>query len=534
MLSPRLTATLAGALVLSASLVACGGDSEPESGDQKYADGGTFTMALPSDPGNLDPSMTPSSVTRTMLPLAYDTLVYLEEDGTVVSGLAESWEATAKRASFTLKEGIACADGAELTATDVADNISYIADPENQSPLNGVMVHAGVKVTADDEARTVTVDSPDPNGFLLAELSGIFIICRAGLDDHDALATTTIGTGPWQLDEAVPDDHYAFTPTKGYAWGPDDTELTGAGAPDAVNVRIISDATTTANLLLSGEVNYAGVSGADTQRLASGDFETIDAVTTAGETWFNQADGRLAADPAVREALTLALDRDELASVATGGSGQESQGFITLDPNPCAGGDTVAGNLPDADPEQAAHVLDDAGWTVGDDGVRQRDGEPLSVEFVYDAQGLSSRTAGVELMTSRWKDLGVEVKVTTLPEAQLNERFFGTGQWDVAWASFTFNLPSQMVAFVSGPSPADGGANFPSIDNSDYDEAVTAATPQVGTDGCGDWARAEEALLAAFNLVPLFDDVSKTFVTGAELEAPGGQLWGTSIRMLQS
>ncbi|CAB4716451.1 MAG: ABC transporter substrate-binding protein [Actinobacteria bacterium] len=532
--SSRLAACLLGTALASTTLVACGGsdDDAPSSGGG-YADGGTFTMALASDPGNLDPSMTPSSVARSMLALSYDTLVTYTDDGEVLPSLAETFDATATEATFTLREGITCTDGSDLTATDVADNISYIADPANGSPLNGVMAREGLEISADDEARTVTVVSPDPNGFLLAELSGIFIICRAGLDDHDALASATIGTGPWQLDEAVPDDRYTFTPHEGYAWGPDGADLTAEGTPDAVAVRIIPDATTTANLLLSGEVNFAAVSGPDVQRLADADLETVDILSTSGETWFNEAGDRPGADPAVREAMTMALERDELAQVATGGQGQASTGYITLQPNPCAGGDTVTGNLPNPDFDAAGQVLDDAGWTMGEDGVREKDGEPLAVEFYYDAQGLSARTAGVELMAATWVDLGVDVTVTALPEAQLNERFFGTSAWDVAWAPFTFSLPSQMVAFVSGTTPADGGANFPAIDNPDYDAAVAAASPQVGSDGCADWAEAEKALLAGFNPVPLFDGVSSTYLAGVEAEAPGGQIWGSSLRMLQ-
>lgn len=528
---------LAAALLATACSSSSSSESTPAgsagSAGQSEASGpaGTFTIAVPSDPGNLDPSMTPSSVARQVLGLSYDTLVYQKDDGTIVSGLAEKWSSTPTEATFTLKDGITCSDGSPLTATDVADNIAYLADPKNASPLTGVLVHPGTTVKADDAARTVTVTSPSDNGFLLTELSGVFIICRAGLDDHAKLAAATIGTGPWVLGDAVADDHYDFAAHAGYAWGPDGQDLSGPGVPSDVSVKVVPNVTTTANLLLNNEVNFGAVSGPDEARLQSTGLKTIDFIDTSGETWFNQADGHPGADPAVREALTLAVNADDLGKIATGNNSQPSNGYITLLPNPCATTKPLAGLYPATDVEKAKQVLDQAGWTAGPDGVRAKDGVPLKIAFRYDQKGQDARAAGAEYLASQWKAIGVDVDVKALPEAQLNEQLFGAGGWDVAWANFTFNLPSQMVAFVSGPTPADGGANFPAIANADYDAAVKAATPQVGDAGCADWATAEKALLAGYNPVPMFDSVGRTYIQGAEIQAPGGQIWGSSLRL---
>jgi peptide/nickel transport system substrate-binding protein len=530
----RIHAVAGAAVVATLALTACGNSAPAPStsGTAKgsLAKGGTFTIALPSDPGNLDPSMTPSSVAREMLGLSYDTLLYQKNDGSFVSGLAQKWDATATTASFTLRPGITCSDGSTLSATDVADNINYIANPKNQSPLLGVVVHEGTTAKADDGARQVTVTSPSANGFLLTELSGVYIICRAGLADHKALAHQTLGTGPWNLTTAVANDHYEFAAHKGYTWGPGGATLSGAGVPSAVNVRIIPNVTTTANLLLDGSVNFATVDGPDTARLAALKLPTIDNVDTTGETWFNQAPGHPGADRAVREALTLAVDRDSLGAIATGKNAQPSKGFITLQPNPCGAQDTIAGLLPTYDLSKAQQILDAAGWKVGPNGVRAKDGKPLRIAFRYDAKGLDARTAGVEYLASEWKKLGVQVDLKALPEAQLNDVFFNTGAWDAAWADFTFNLPSQMVAFVSGPV-VPKGSNFSAIKNPAYDAAVQAATPKVGTDGCGDWAAADQALVKDYNLIPMFDSVSRSYVRKGQLEAPGLQIWGATLRL---
>ncbi len=80
-------------------------------------------------------------------------------------------------------------------------------------------------------------------------------------------------------------------------------------------------ASTAANLLLTGDINAAIVTGADAQRLEQEDLFSVDTGVLFGEMWFNHAEGRSTADPAVRLALTQAVDLGELAQVLTAGAG---------------------------------------------------------------------------------------------------------------------------------------------------------------------------------------------------------------------
>jgi len=512
-------------------LSACGG-GDGGSGDGATVEGQDFVAVLATDPGNLDPLMSASTAGRQLFSVYYDSLVYATDDGSIVSGLATSWEQTPTSVTFTLAEGITCADGSPFTATDAADNVAFVADPANGSPLLGVLVQPGTTTSADDAARTVTVTTPQPDGLLLAEMSGLFMVCRSGLDDHDSIASAGAGTGPYELTEAVANDHYSFAPRPDYTWGPDGQTMSGAGHPAQVTFRIVPNQGTIANLLLSGEVNYASVRGPDADRVPDS-FSAIDTHVPSGEVWFNQGAGRPTADPAVREALVTGVDRAAMAKVATGGNGQDVTSLITLPPNPCGTSSSLSDSLPAVDQDRARQLLDGAGWTAGSDGVRTKDGQRLSLTLVYDALGLTSRTAGIEYLATQWQALGVDVDVRVMPDAQISEVLFSTGEWDVTATPFTFNLPSQLVGFVSGPASPEG-ANFAAIDNPAYQAAVAEAGPLVGADSCPAWNDAERALVEAFNPAPLFEDVERTFYDKAELSAPGLQLWGTSIRMLGS
>ncbi|MFD0592572.1 ABC transporter substrate-binding protein [Catellatospora coxensis] len=211
------TVTAAGALTLA--LAACGGGGQPAGGGS-YAEGKTFTLVLGSDPGTLDPHFTSVSTALQAGRFLYDSLVNVDEHGSMVAGLAEKWDGTTTSATFTLRKGITCGDGSPLTATDIAANITFVGDPKNASTRIGVYVPAGATAVGDDAAGTVTVTSPAPDAFLDRNVGGLPIVCKKGMAARDQLKQGSDGTGMFTVSEAVAGDHYTLTRRKEYAWGP--------------------------------------------------------------------------------------------------------------------------------------------------------------------------------------------------------------------------------------------------------------------------------------------------------------------------
>jgi peptide/nickel transport system substrate-binding protein len=521
----RLTASLAvpaaGILVLAACTGGGGG------GEGEFVDDGTFVFGLASDPGALDPHLAITGSGLNAARFAYDQLVGLDADNTVVSNIASEWEIDGQSVTFTLRDDVTCSDGTPFTASTAAANIDFIADPENASPLLGVYVPPGVTSAADDEAGTLTLTLASPAPFVLEGLASVPMICDSGLADRDALSSETHGTGPYVLSEAVANDHYTYEVRDDYAWGPNGAGVDEPGIPATVELRIVPNETTLANLLLSGEVNAGSVLGPDSSRLTQLFSQENLAIT--GEQWFNHAEGNVTADPAVRAALTQALDLDELTRVITSGEGERATQLAVVDPAPCQGGD-FSGALPSFDPDAAAAALDDAGWTAGADGVRERDGQRLSITFIHDSAIGPGGAAAAELAAAAWQEIGVEVQTSTLPTDELATVLFGGGSWDVVWEPLNVSSPDQVVGLISGPSPAEGGSNFSSISNADYDASVADAMGQVGTDSCDAWFAAEEALVSATDLVPFANSVQSLFGSGAEFRWPG-TIEPTSVRL---
>jgi len=186
----RLYGSLGSLLMISLITSGCGGSAKQSSGQNpatKYAATGTFTMSIDDDWGGFDPYQ---NRLFGYAYLAYDPLVFVKPDGSLVPGLAEKWSAVAGSATFTIRPGVTCSDGSPLTASDVAAAITYVADPKNQSIARGWTVpDVPLKATADDSSRTVKVALDKPFGMLLNMVEQFPIVCPKGMQNRASLKT---------------------------------------------------------------------------------------------------------------------------------------------------------------------------------------------------------------------------------------------------------------------------------------------------------------------------------------------------------
>ena len=154
-----------------------------------------------------------------------------------------------------------------MTATVVKQNLDFVGNPANKSPLLGLFMPIGATVTANNGTRTVTVTTNTPQPFMIQGLALVQLVCSKGLANRSILDHGTDGTGPYKLTGAVPGDHYTFSVRKGYTWGPGGATTAVSGLPAKVTVKVVTNETTAANLLLTGGLNVASIGGPDRTRL---------------------------------------------------------------------------------------------------------------------------------------------------------------------------------------------------------------------------------------------------------------------------
>lgn len=525
----RLLGILTAACALAVS--ACGGSAATGgSSGQGLVSGGTLTMAIPTDPGNLDPQQTSLSIDNLVAQFAYDPLIQESASGAIVSGLASAWRQSGNSVTFTLKKGATCSDGSRVTPSLIARNISYVANPKNKSPLLGLDLPPGTTAHAGSAAGTVTLTWPQPFPFALQALAGVPIVCPKGLADRGTLAHKTDGTGPYVLSAAVPNSQYTYTIRKGYSWGPGGAATSARGMPAKVVLKVVSNETTAANLLLGGQVNIALVTGSDRSRLTAARLQHREALANLGEMEFNEAGGRATADENVRRALVMALNLPQLRQVITSGNGTASPGLVTLKPAPCRSS-TVQGHLPGQNLAAAQRLLTQAGWTPGPGGIRQKNGKKLALTLLYGSSFGTPAADAAQLAAREWGKLGVQVHPQGAPDTQISSVIFGTGAWDIGWVPLTIQFPSDAVPFFSGAVPP-AGTNFGHISNPAYQRLTTEAAAKPGTTGCPQWNQAEQALYQRADVIPFAAQTEPYWAKNATFQLGNNGPIPTSVRLL--
>lgn len=486
------------AFVLSSTLavVACGSEG---GGQGTVTTDGALTISAPTDPGNLFPPKTLNATARQLAVFGYESLVSFGDDGKLAPWLAQSWDSSATEVVFKLRDGVTCSDGSTLSAQMVADNYTWITDPANSSAIRGVFVPPDLTATADSAANTVTLKTAMPNPFLTEMVGQVLIVCSSGLSHPDEYSNRFDGTGLYTLTDASPGESYTLTRRSDYTWGPGGTTSDTPGLPMTVTVNVITNNVTRANLLLSGETNFATVTMPDSERLETAGMPGISASMLSAELFFNHDDAHVTADPAVRMALVRSTNTEEIADILTGGNGSPAQSFQSGLPKTCALED-LNSSVPSFDEQDASRILDAAGWIMGPDGLRSKNGRKLTVNILH-LQG-SERVAAFEYLASQWKKLGVDVVIQTADSPVIQSILFSgnSGNWDVVdLAIGGVSFPSMMVPFFSGAGPQ----NFAKIKNPAFDLNVAVAMNTLGLEGCPQWQEAERAIVANADVLPI-------------------------------
>jgi peptide/nickel transport system substrate-binding protein len=478
----RAIGTGAIAAVLSVAVAAC--SSQAGSPAKTGAGSGVFTLALTASPGSLDPQASQLGVVQQLGVFLYDSLIHQNGD-TFKTGLADRWSQRGKVLKFHLRSGVTCSDGEKLTAKTVAANLNYVANPKNGSPLANITVPSGATATADAAASEVTLTTPSVTPFILQGIANLPIVCSHGLANRKRLTQGADGTGPYVLASSLAGSKYTLSLRPGYSWGPGGATTATQGLPHSVVVSVVTNETTTANLLLNGGVNAGIVAGPDTHRLKSAGLTKHSSPSIDGELFFNQAAKSPVRSEAIRRGLTQALNLADLRAASTSGLGSAPTRLTGI--SPCRQ-NTVSGNVPAQDAAAAKAAL-----------------APLrgkKLTLLYPSKLGPAADASMQLAVKQWSAAGATVTAEGETDTQLLSSVFVKGAFDIAWLPIDGQNPAQTQSYFSGPTPAKGGNNFAAINNNTYTTYATKASALEGNAGCGLWAKADSALVTGSDLVP--------------------------------
>lgn len=349
----RFTRIIAVALALISvmSLVACGG-KKTDSGDGVYKD--TLTWAQGADVTSLDPHQGKETPAVEVTSQIFDTLVTVDaETGEIVPQIAESWEQTdALTYVFKIRKGIKFHDGSELTAEDV----KFSLDRAINSAAVSYIVNFISDVTVNDE-YTVTVTTNAPYAPALRNLAIPFaaIVPKAVVEaDEDAFILNPVGSGPYTFVEWKQGDHITLKAFDDY--------YAGKAATENLIMKVIPETSQRSIALETGEIDLAyDMAVNDIPKVNSNEKLTVYEVPSL-TCWYVSMNMNKEPfnNPLVREALTMAIDRQTIIDTINAGSGEPADAIIA----PAAFGYHSTG-VPEYNPEKAKELLAEAGYPNG-------------------------------------------------------------------------------------------------------------------------------------------------------------------------
>lgn len=361
--------------------------------------------------------------------------VLAEEIPTEENGLVEHNPDGTVDMTWRLHPGVRWHDGEPFTSADVCFTWKFVTSPNSQV-YNRDQYLGIVDCRAPDE-HTVVFRWDGVYGYY----DGLF---EAVLPEHVFRSMSTeeivnyepfnrgpeaIGTGPFRFAEWKSGEYIRVVRNDDYWRGPEYPRI------DEIVWSFIPDPNTRLNAMRAGQHHYAqllptqvsevhGLEGYEVHLVSSNTFMHLDLSLN------DERARALFSDASVRVALFHAIDRQAIADKLMQGTVRIADSPI----NPTSPYHFDDVPSIDFDPGKARRLLDAAGWRVGADGIRERDGVPFSFTMLNRA-GSADRIAVAQVIQAQLRDVGVEVRFETLESAAWTQRW-RSGRWEAivsAW-----------------------------------------------------------------------------------------------------
>lgn len=474
----------------------------PASAPEEVTPGGTLRFAVGSDQGCVDPQQVGSNDTIYSIRHLVDSLTDQDpETGEIVPWLAESWEVDddASAYTFTLRDGATFSDGTPVDAEAVKANLDRAQDIGARGALIKGYLDGYTGTTVEDEL-TFTVEFDRPNAQFLQATSthtlGLLSPESAAQSDDERCATV-VGSGPFELEEYEPNDSITLTKREGYDWGSSLWQHTGEAYLDALEFSIVPESGVRSGSLQSGQVDVIGnIAPQDEQSLGAAGAQLL-ARSNPGIPFslYVNHDHEVLADEAVREAISLAIDREEIVDTVYTSYAAPATSILASTTPLYADQSAHLG----FDPEAAEAALTEAGYAKGEDGVYAKDGQQVTFDILW-FNNAATNAPTLELIQQQLGAVGIEV---TLTEGQVADwtATVAEGNFDTNWGNLT-----RADADILRGSFHTGLANNYRLEPSDLDDLLVEQAGTADPEQRGDIAaQAQERLVSERLVVPVVE-----------------------------
>ena len=453
----------------SAAAVSTDGGGGESAGRGEPLEGGRF-VRLFVDPPTLDPHLTTDATSATIIVEVFGGLVTIDTNLDVVPDLAESWDISddGRVYTFRIRPDATFHDGKPVTAEDVRWSLERATDPLTEAPnvdqYLGDIVGVDAKIAGDSltisgvrviNELTIEITIDQPKSYFLAKLTypTAFVLDRENIEASPKnWFRKPNGTGPFRLTEYKVGETMILSRFEGYHLGP----------AKLAEVEMILSGGTSMLMYENDEIDIAGVGLADLDRLLDPNHSLNAELRRAAPSFSIQYIGLNVNEPPlddrkVRQALNLAIDKQEIATIVLGDQVVQATGI--LPPGFPGFSQSVKGY--GFDPERARQLLRESKY--GDD----LDNLPTITITTPGSFG-ANVSLDMEVVLSMWEtNLGIKTEFQQTEFAtflkDLNKRRFQ--MFDIGWIA-DYPDPENFldILFYSDSSNNHTNYNNPEVD----------------------------------------------------------------------
>jgi nickel transport system substrate-binding protein len=402
--------------------------------------------------------------------MLYDTLVSITKDG-YAPCLAESWTISedGKTYTFKIRKGVTFSDGEVCDANAIKANFNAIIEnKERHTWLE--MMNLLVGVSAPD-AETFVIELSKPYYPMLTELGvtrPFAMISPKAMKDGSTKdgVNAYVGTGAYILKESVTDEYAIFEANESY-WGE-------KPKVKKITVKVIPDNQTRILALEKGEIdlifgkNMIDADAVNKYKDGSKFGVSLSAPTSTRQIVLNTTNDILK-DKAVRQAILHATNRQAISDGVFYGLEAPADTLFSESTPYCK-----IGLKPYAfDVEKAGQMLDEAGWVMGGNNIREKDGKAMKLSLLYNSDSVTEKTIS-EYLQSEYGKIGISLEIKGEEEQSYRDNM-KAGHFDMV-----FNIcwgtpydPQSSLSAMRQPVYGDYAAQQGLEDKKEIDEAIT-------------------------------------------------------------
>jgi len=458
--------------LLAAILAGCG--PEQAASDTAHSDqpvtGGTLRVALDGDPQCLDPHQAGNNTALNVGRQLVDSLTDQHpQSGEIVPWLAERWEVSpdSRRFTFHLRQGATFSDGTPVDAAAVKANLEDVVKLGARSRL-GSSYLAGVQRIDIADAHSVAIVFAQPNAQFLQATStmtlGLLAPSTLARPASERCQGQLIGSGPFVLKQFVHNQAVSLQARTDYQWPSALAEHAGRAWLEAIEFSIIVESGVRLGSLASGQIDVnTSVAPQDEPSIEAQGLHILSRANP-GVVFVLALNERapLLADRRVRQAISRAIDREQFKPLMS--SRQKTATALLASSTPFY---RDFSPLLKADPQAARDLLEQAGWRLAADGVRQKDGQRLSLTLDY-----WQAVPILELVQQQLRQVGIELQLNKSTISQVSATF-GNGVTPINFLNLTRADPDVLRTVFHTASSNLSNRRPDDIDTALADSAAT-------------------------------------------------------------